>query len=282
METKRSGELPLRILTSAVIVILLVGLFVLREFADYRIFNLLFYGFSVIGTFEMCRALKDELTFFVKCVVWAYAIVFVPIATMFPDFVGVTTFAAALLVLCSLVIDFDSATIKSVGCGLLVCAYPNFMLTAFIKLNAMQHNGFVPLLLVFATSTVSDVFAYFSGSIIKGKKLCPNISPKKTVSGFCGGLLGGAIGAIAVWLVLPSAKGFVYAVDWEWVFYLVIGLLSSAVSSFGDLVEGAMKRKLGVKDMGKILPGHGGVLDRIDSAILNSVFIYFLFSFLLR
>ena len=267
-----------RTLTGIGIIIITAGVFCLRQFVDYRLFNLLFFLLAVIGTFEILRALGDRVTALAKCVVWAYALALVPLMTFFDNVWAIVTFIASLAVIGTFVLEFDKVSIESVGAALLALFYPTGMLGAAIALNVAGDNGFVALLLVFVVTPFADTGAYLLGSLIKGPKLSPVISPHKTISGFIGGLFSGALGSCLVWLIFPAAKGLFVSADWEWVIYLIIGLVATAVSVFGDLTEGAMKRKLGIKDMGNILPGHGGVLDRIDSTMFVAVFVYFIFA----
>ncbi|MBP5177922.1 MAG: phosphatidate cytidylyltransferase [Clostridia bacterium] len=274
-----------RLLTSAGVIITITGFFLLRQFVDYRLFNVLVFGLMITGTFEMVRAFKEKLTFFVKCVIWAYAISIVPLMTFFADVWAPVTFAAMLLIVSSLVFEFDAIDPEKAGVGMLALFYPAGLITAMAAVNGFGKtvagdSGFIPLLLIFVIAPFADAGAYIVGSIVKGKKLSPVISPNKTISGFIGGLVAGALGAFLIWLVFPSARGAVAGVSWEWALYIMIGFIASAVSTFGDLVEGALKRKLDIKDMGGLLPGHGGMLDRIDSTMYVAVLILVLFAFL--
>ncbi len=115
--------------------------------------------------------------------------------------------------------------------------------------------------LVLCIAWVTDTFAYFSGMLFGKKKLCPDISPKKTVAGAIGGTLFGTLsGFLVFWLAdLNPLFG-------------IIALPLSIVSQLGDLSASVIKRKFGVKDYGKLFPGHGGVLDRFDSIIPVAVF----------
>ena len=164
------------------------------------------------------------------------------------------------------------------GLALLSSAYPSFILITMTGVNALSEYSFAALLLVFVISPFADTFAYFIGSALKGPKLCPKISPNKTVSGAIGGVVGGVIGAVAVYLILGVALSRPVP---PWWFFVVIGAVGSVVTEFGDLVESIIKRKIGIKDMGNIMPGHGGVMDRIDGMIFISPIVFVCFRLLL-
>lgn len=120
-------------------------------------------------------------------------------------------------------------------------------------------------LLLFVVTWFADIFAYVVGSLLKGPKLWPQISPNKTWSGFIGGLVAATIGAVLVAhfahlkLVWPAAA--------------LIGLLGGLATMAGDLWESILKRRFGVKDSGDIIPGHGGLLDRVDGLMFAAIVI---------
>ena len=123
-----------------------------------------------------------------------------------------------------------------------------------------QHTMIALLAIIWA----SDSFAYVSGRFLGRTKLFPSVSPKKTVEGFVGGLLGALL--VAAWLSLYSEKAL-----WKW---LIIAAVLVITGTLGDLVESKFKRVAGKKDIGTILPGHGGLLDRLDSLIFASPFAF--------
>ena len=126
------------------------------------------------------------------------------------------------------------------------------------------------------------VFAFFFGRLFKKHfpdKLAPEISPNKTIIGGIGGLVGGVVTALVIYFAYNAITGVGYENMQIWLpVYLAIGFLASAATEFGDLVESCIKRKLGIKDMGNIIPGHGGVLDRIDGTLFASVAVYLVFA----
>ena len=131
-----------------------------------------------------------------------------------------------------------------------------------IEVRASPAHGLVGIRWMFAVVWGTDVLAYFVGRTIGGPKLWPRVSPKKTWSGFLGGVAGGT--ALAVLLV--HVARFSYGLGWYSETVLVgLSLVAAIVSQGGDLMESALKRHFGVKDASHIIPGHGGVMDRVDS-----------------
>ncbi|MBT8436567.1 MAG: phosphatidate cytidylyltransferase, partial [Gammaproteobacteria bacterium] len=119
------------------------------------------------------------------------------------------------------------------------------------------------LLYLFSIVWIADIGAYFSGRRFGKRKLAPAISPGKTWEGFCGGLVANLLWIIGIYF---------FSTGWGFGFlqFVLIGVATSLISVVGDLFESILKREAGVKDSGKLLPGHGGVLDRIDSLIAAS------------
>lgn len=158
--------------------------------------------------------------------------------------------------------------------------------------DAYKTGEFVPNIraiavsLMFASSAGSDIFALFTGILLKGPKLCPNISPKKTVSGAIGGLFGGMFGAMVVFLLALFTPFFGLTMFVEnniginILLYLGAGLGIGFATEVGDLIASYVKRFCGIKDYGTLFPGHGGVLDRIDGIVISGTFTY-LFMFIL-
>ena len=115
----------------------------------------------------------------------------------------------------------------------------------------------------------SDTFAYFAGSFLGRHKLCPSISPGKTVEGLVGGLVG----------TTASAAGLGVLFGFDVRVMAVLGLCICLIATLGDLVESVMKRYTGIKDSGHIIPGHGGIWDRFDSVIYTVPFVYYFVQF---
>ena len=175
--------------------------------------------------------------------------------------------------------------------------YPTIFLLSFVLLNHIDNFtelsnvanfegalGFVLLLFAFIIPMVSDICSLYVGQIFKGKKLAPHISPNKTISGSIGGVVASVIFAIVLYLIvcaIPTvAYGFEQAGFSIWM-ATIYGVLASLITQFGDLFESKLKRLANVKDSGNILPGHGGIMDRLDGICFNALFSLIFFAIIL-
>jgi len=174
--------------------------------------------------------------------------------------------------------------------------YPAFVLSCMILLNHFEvlssvgeqfaDVSFFVLLFAFLIPIFTDSFAMLIGSLIEGKKLCPKISPSKTISGAIGGALSCVVLCATLFLLFNQIESISLLLNsvnlginsiWKLVLIVFFG---SIVSQFGDIFESYLKRRAKVKDSGRILPGHGGILDRFDSYIFVAPYILLAFLFL--
>ena len=130
------------------------------------------------------------------------------------------------------------------------------------------------LCLMIAIPCVGDIFALYVGSSLKGPRLCPAVSPNKTISGAIGGLVGSLIAALLV-----GGIAYLFAVQSRtvlpaWWHYVLLGLIGGAAGQLGDLFASLIKRHCGIKDFSNLFPGHGGMLDRLDSVIFMAIIIF--------
>ena len=128
------------------------------------------------------------------------------------------------------------------------------------------HDGATFVVLALTLAWLSDTGAYFAGRFLGKHKLYEAVSPKKTVEGALGGLAGSVVGAVVIRTFLLPSLPLLHAV--------VLALIAGAAGQAGDLGESLFKRSYGVKDSGGILPGHGGILDRVDALLVTSTFTY--------
>lgn len=147
------------------------------------------------------------------------------------------------------------------------------VMLSFIFLTRELTYGKYLVWMIFISSWISDTCAYFVGVLIGKHKFVPQLSPKKTIEGSLGGILGSAIvGALFGFFLLDKTLG-----GHEYgVLLFIIGAVGSVISQVGDLAASAIKRNHDIKDYGKLIPGHGGIMDRFDSVIFTAPVIYFL------
>ncbi len=136
--------------------------------------------------------------------------------------------------------------------------------------------GIFALVLTLAGAWLADSGAYFAGTFFGKHKLSPIISPKKTVEGLIGGTLCNGI----LLLIIAGAADHIFKIDVQinYVGIFIVGMLCSVIGLVGDLAASVIKRQAGIKDYGNIMPGHGGVMDRFDSVLTVTPFMYWLFS----
>lgn len=239
-------------------------------FSDTWIFPIAIAFLSVIGVHEMLRCLGLDKYYIIKIPLCIAALGF-PLAARFADsftyfiIAYISLMFAMLIYLLSIPVfrsdDFDSATASYA----FVTAM--YIITGFsceVLLRDMKGGIYYFLVPILAPFTC-DIFAYFTGRLFGKHKLIPKISPNKTVEGS----IGGTVFCIAICTGYGAILRNVFSVTAVfpvWTF-AVGGLLIALVSQLGDLVASAIKRQHGIKDYGRIFPGHGGVMDRFDSVI---------------
>jgi len=146
-----------------------------------------------------------------------------------------------------------------------------YLLSSLISLRTMP-LGPMLVMLPIVSAFLTDSGAYFVGMAMGKRKVFPNISPNKTVEGFIGGLIIGTAGMVIYGVILAFITPFTIVIA----AFILYGVVGAVVTEFGDLAFSFIKRKCGVKDYGKLIPGHGGVLDRFDSMIFNAPVMYLL------
>jgi phosphatidate cytidylyltransferase len=144
----------------------------------------------------------------------------------------------------------------------------------FLVLLPFYENNFHPYLMISILSIiwVNDSFAFLVGKNFGKNKLFPSVSPKKTIEGFFGGFIFSLLAAMFI------SK---FNLDFSMLNWMIIGVIVSVIGTVGDLVESKFKRQAKVKDSGSIMPGHGGILDRLDSLLFAAPFVYLYINFII-
>lgn len=159
-------------------------------------------------------------------------------------------------------------SIERAGLTFMTAFYISGGFTSIVLLRDFQDVGMYLFMLIFVGAWMTDIFAYFVGRFFGKHKLIPEISPKKTIEGSIGGIVFCSLSFVLYGFILSY---FTKISLISYIVLAIVGVIISVVSQIGDLTMSQIKRQFGVKDYGKILPGHGGMLDRFDSILAVSL-----------
>ncbi len=262
-----------RILTGIALVLAMICVFLLSGTWLYIAFCSML---SVFGTWEMLGCvgkLKTRILSVPALIISAAC----PLCTHFVGMQSLPVMLSGLLFYMLIVSVFtaDSIDTQSVSTAFTTTAYVIICFTCLLQLRHIADAdgntvGQYFYLLVFVAAWITDTFAYFTGVFFGKHKLIPRVSPKKTVEGAIGGIVFCVIAFIIYAKILTSVSD----IDVNYVSFAVFGLCLSVLSQVGDLLASAIKRSYGIKDYGKLFPGHGGVLDRFDSIMVLCPVLY--------
>ena len=265
-----------RVITGAGFALLILATIYLQ---GWYAFALLSLGL-VISVFELFHALRATD---IQVVCWpGYLFCILTIAAEAlalarPHSVHLSTLILLISVMAAMVhlVFRGKIALESLMASVFPMIYPGIFYMVLMQLLQMDRPAWitVALTLSFFSASINDVFALFSGMLFGKHKLAPVLSPKKTIEGSIGGLVASVLFSMAVpgllgWLFRSNAA---FVADLSllpptWAFAL-LGFLAGALSQVGDLTASMVKRHCGVKDFGRILPGHGGIMDRMDGVL---------------
>jgi len=184
---------------------------------------------------------------------------------------SIASFAILFLEIARREVRGESYAIWNMGGTMAGILYIVIPWTFMILLRRLPSGGIL-LFTMFLCTWSCDVAAYLIGSRWGRIRLCENVSPKKTWEGFIGGLSAAVLAGVSVAYILETPPlPFIY-----------VGLICGIAGQIGDLAESVIKRETGVKDSGRIIPGHGGILDRFDSVLVSGLLVYVIFGVILR
>ena len=268
-----------RTITSVFILLVMIPIILLSKFIIYPI---ALSALAVMATFEILRALGVEKNWYLSIPAYILAGVF-PFASYFvtaqSSFTYLLTIAALIYIYMIYtmgvsVFSKGQTTFKTISEVLLSVTYVVVSFTSLSMIRYIDKEiGLYKLILVFIVSWVCDAMAYVVGSLIGKHKLIPEISPKKTVEGAIGGVVSAIAAYMLYGLVLDLA---IPNVEVNYIVLAVFGLVLAVVSQLGDLIASLIKREHNIKDYGKLLPGHGGIMDRFDSIMAVSTILLIL------
>ena len=230
---------------------------------------------TLISIYEISQAFQKKEIRLITPVLYGYALFSLPVY-YWAGMSGLLALALlAAIITMSLVVCSPRFQVPNLFSTLGAMVYPLMPLTIILMLAMLMPDSVRQMVIVLACACtyLSDTFALFIGMLLGKKKLCERLSPKKTFAGFYGGIVGSILGGVIMLLLTPV----LWNITIGWYHYLIVALLCSLLGVAGDLFASSIKRYVGIKDFGTIFPGHGGMLDRIDSLLftLPVVFVYF-------
>ena len=263
-----------RVLTAIVLLLIFIPILI---FSGTPVFNIAAAICCFLGVYEMlgCVGLRKHLFLTIPSLLYAAA----------GPLLARTRFATAYGVLLSITVVYlmylmfihvfkvDKIRTADIGVVFMTTVYITVSFTSIIRLRDVSSIGRYIYIFIFIGAWVTDIFAYFGGRIFGKHKLCPSVSPKKTIEGSICGILfcSAAFVLYSMWVAHELSD-----ITPNYPIIALIGAFISAVSQLGDLTASTIKRDYKIKDYGKIFPGHGGILDRFDSILAVAPFLFIL------
>lgn len=254
----RSSDLPVRVVSA----VILIAIALSATWAGGLWFSLFALAIALLIYFEWATIALWQRQ---KGLAIAGAVMLAVV--LVAGLAGVPAFWLATGLLLAAAIALVSAFLGQAAIGWVAAgvAYAGLAGLSLALLRGGDSAGLAAIIFLFAAVWATDIFAYFVGRAVGGPKLAPAISPGKTRSGAVGGLVAAIAASWAAALIM-GAPGVFMAV--------FLGALLSIAAQIGDLGESAFKRHFGVKDSGKVIPGHGGVMDRVDGLVVAAMVLY--------
>ena len=262
-----------RLLSGIVLVVLMIGILYVGGYLTGAATLLLSLG----GMFELLRIYKLQwssvgITGYIATIGY-YALLF----TGNQEYIMPLIMGFILLVLVIYVTRFPAFTDKEIMQVVFSFFYVTVMMSYFYLIRELKYGGAF-IVLVFVCSWINDTCAYCVGVKLGKHKMTPKLSPKKSIEGLVGGIAGAAMVG-AVYGIFFNSN--VYELNNAPLVFSIIGMLGAMVAVIGDLTASAIKRNNEIKDYGRLIPGHGGILDRFDSIIFVAPIIYYLIIYMI-
>ena len=268
---KKTSSMIQRCITGAVLVALLAGVL----FVGSWLFALAAFLCLSLALYEELTALSRGGHYPVWWTSFAGLAISVPLMMFYSSLVIIPILALLSFIVLLVVMRRENPDLVDICMSelpMLTVVLPGMCLFGILDTEPRSLQALL-LVLVFAIAVGGDTFAYFVGSAIGGPKLCPHISPNKTVVGAAGGLVGSILCAVVAGrlftLCFPDFSGF--PPIWG---DMLCGLFGGIAGQMGDLFASMVKSHCKIKDFGHIFPGHGGMMDRLDSILFTAIIVY--------
>lgn len=285
---------------SSVFIMLAIILAIASKFLVAEIFDIFIACVGIVAAIEMCNLLEKrdiKVSRFLSSmfIIVLYLAVILAINTTVAVYMALLYMLDACVAYLLIIFIYELIVAKEDRFGqaltktlnsLLVMIYPALLLAFFFVLNHIEvfttlsiktpYLSLIFIVFVWGIALLSDTFAYIVGCSLRGPKLCPKISPNKSWSGAIGGVLGGVLMGVIVYLLtknIDCLNIILTGTKLNLAWFMILGGVGSAVSQVGDIFESLLKRRANVKDSGNFMPGHGGMLDRIDALMFVLVFV---------
>lgn len=231
---------------------------------------------SLLGMYELYKVVKEKNINTINIVGYLLCIIYYINlnSNINFKFIFFMIIASVFILMCIPVINLKYNFIDA-SITILAFLYVSIFFSFIVLVDNKSYGNYL-VWLIFISSWMCDTAAYYTGKFLGKRKLCPKVSPKKTVEGSIGGILGStlACGVFALLFNLQRSNISIYH-------FFIIGLICGILCQLGDLTASSIKRYVGVKDYSNLIPGHGGILDRFDSILFSSVVVYYYITFII-
>ena len=264
----------LKRIASAGILILVMGSIILLSIKFSIMIDIFVALVSISSVFEFCKAVKSLKLFQISIPCMLFAAVYPFMVSL--GYTQLTFYAFTTVMLCMLVFFHEKISFNAFAYTYSITLLITISLSALVRMKFLDTEH-MPMYFVLAIAIpwLADVGAYFTGVFIGKHKLCPKISPKKTIEGSVGGFVISMIISMGAVYIYSDVLGYTTS-SVNYVNLSIITAICILMSMFGDISFSTVKRQYGIKDFGNLLPGHGGVLDRFDSVLFVCPTFYML------
>lgn len=226
---------------------------------------------SLIGCYELLRIFQAEKSAVGVIVYTASILYYILLILELEGFILPVALLLLTALLACYVLVFPTYRYEQIAAGFFGFFYVSMMLSYVYQIRAMKGGG-IFVVLLFLSSWGNDTLAYCAGRLFGKHKMSPKLSPKKTIEGAVGGVLGAGLLGFLYSLIVKDMIMTDYNVS---LIFTLVCMVGGLISIIGDLGASAIKRNYDIKDYGTLIPGHGGILDRFDSVIFIAPIIYY-------